>query len=473
MLRIAVRVAQAQAELRVCTHAREQRDELGVHLHVRAERRALEELTDPVEHRRAILLHCSLVEQKAERLGQLEEHERMEDAVARGATAAHRGKQRGRRGRGGVGPREEREQQRKQGLDLPAAVAAHAAEQRRPRGARGATHLTEACESREGDRIGSLFERCDRRRVANARRPVGESRLWNRVQWQLVHLRAIRATSLRKPPSAPVRWRWREVVDYNSINTWRGFIGDGFYIPHPLYKPTISKVREGASHEGRRQLGEESRGLERRSGRVDGDVREDEVLLGARNSDVREAALLLDGSLMKVAIRRQESVTDRGATELIRGNQRQSELIRGNQELIRPGSHRAQRQQHAAHRTRVGERALAFVEAHAKDNGPLETLGAMDGAERDRVGVVLRDATLLQSRAIKVNQRQSSSIKFNQVQSREIAPAPRRGAQSGQSRAIKGNQGRSHLLRGQELKVIEQSAKPLAAALGTGAGSVR
>ena len=180
----------------------------------------------------------------------------------------------------------------------------------------------------------------------------------------------------------------------------RGFIGDEFYTPHPLYKPTISKVREGASHEGRRQLGEESRGLERRSGRVDGDVREDEVLLGARNSDVREAALLLDGSLMKVAIRRQESVADRGATERIRGNQRQSELIRGNQELIRPGSHRAQRQQHAAHRTRVGERALAFVEAHAKDNGPLETLGAMDGAERDRVGVVLRDATLLQSREI-------------------------------------------------------------------------
>ena len=105
------------------------------------------------------------------------------------------------------------------------------------------------------------------------------------------------------------------MVDYNSINTWRGFIGDGFYTPHPLYKPTISKVREGASHEGRRQLGEESRGLERRSGRVDGDVREDEVLLGARNSDVREAALLLDGSLMKVAIRRQESVADRGATE--------------------------------------------------------------------------------------------------------------------------------------------------------------
>jgi hypothetical protein len=111
----------------------------------------------------------------------------------------------------------------------------------------------------------------------------------------------------------------------------------------------------------------------------------------------------------------------------------------------------------------------------------------MDGAERDRVGVVLRDATLLQSReiegdrypsrcdppAIKGNQGQSMSIKFNQGQSREIAPAPRRGAQSGQSRAIKGNQGRSHLLRGQELKVIEQSAKPLAAALGTGAGSVR
>jgi hypothetical protein len=194
------------------------------------------------------------------------------------------------------------------------------------------------------------------------------------------------------------------------------------------------------------------------------------VLLGARNSDVREAALLLDGSLMKVAIRRLESVADRGATELIRGNQRQSELIRGNQELIRPGSHRAQRQQHAAHRTRVGERALAFVEAHAKDDGPLETLGAMDGAERDRVGVVLRDATLLQSReiegdrcpsrcdppAIKGNQGQSKAIKFNQVQSssikgdrtcsevrsskwsikvnqgqsREIAPAPRTGAQS-------------------------------------------
>ena len=113
----------------------------------------------------------------------------------------------------------------------------------------------------------------------------------------------------------------------------------GYGIPNPVdyncNTPTISKVREGASHEGRRQLGEESRGLERRSGRVDGDVREDEVLLGARNSDVREAALLLDGSLMKVAIRRLESVADRGATELIRGNQRQSELIRGNQELIR------------------------------------------------------------------------------------------------------------------------------------------
>jgi len=55
------------------------------------------------------------------------------------------------------------------------------------------------------------------------------------------------------------------------------------------------------------------------------------------------------------------------------------------------------------------------------------------------------------------NQGQSSAIKGNQVQ----------------SRSIKGDQGRSHLLRGQELKVIEQSAKPLAAALGTGAGSVR
>ena len=87
------------------------------------------------------------------------------------------------------------------------------------------------------------------------------------------------------------------------------------YPPH-LYKPTISKVREGASHEGRRQLGEESRGLERRSGRVDGDVREDELLLGARNRDVCEAALLFDGSLMKVAIRRQESAADRVATEV-------------------------------------------------------------------------------------------------------------------------------------------------------------
>ena len=96
-------------------------------------------------------------------------------------------------------------------------------------------------------------------------------------------------------------------------------MGYQYGIPNPVdyncNTPTISKVREGASHEGRRQLGEESRGLERRSGRVDGDVREDEVLLGARNSDVREATLLLDGSLMKVAIRRQESVADRGATE--------------------------------------------------------------------------------------------------------------------------------------------------------------
>jgi len=66
---------------------------------------------------------------------------------------------------------------------------------------------------------------------------------------------------------------------------------------------------------------------------------------------------------------------------------------------------------------------------------------------RSREIVILRDATLLQSRAIKGNQGQSSSIK--------------------------GNQGRSHLLRGEELKVIEQSAKPLAAALGSGAGSVR
>jgi hypothetical protein len=33
VLRIAVRVAQAQAELRVCTHAREQRDELAAEVH--------------------------------------------------------------------------------------------------------------------------------------------------------------------------------------------------------------------------------------------------------------------------------------------------------------------------------------------------------------------------------------------------------------------------------------------------------
>ena len=83
-----------------------------------------------------------------------------------------------------------------------------------------------------------------------------------------------------------------------------------------LKNPHLKSVREGASDEGRRQLGEESRGLERRSGRVDGDVREDEVLLGARNRDVCESALLFDGSLMKVAIRRQESAADRVATEV-------------------------------------------------------------------------------------------------------------------------------------------------------------
>ena len=105
--------------------------------------------------------------------------------------------------------------------------------------------------------------------------------------------------------------------------------------------------------------------------------------------------------------------------------------------------------EHATHRTRVGERALALVEAHAKDDWPFTALGAVNGAERDRVGVVLRDAPLLlRGKVLKV---------VNQ----------------GQSRSIKGDQGRSHLLRGEDLKVVEQTAKPLAAALGTGAGSVR
>jgi hypothetical protein len=77
----------------------------------------------------------------------------------------------------------------------------------------------------------------------------------------------------------------------------------------------------------------------------------------------------------------------------------------------------------------------------------------MDGAERDRVGVVLRDATLLQSReiegdrcpsrcdppAIKGNQAQSKAIKFNQGQSRSIKGDRTCSEERSSKWSIKGN----------------------------------